>query len=278
MARRRYPSDHRRWFRVMEDVLDDPKLNGEEWVWGAYLRTLAMLNRTKSRDGSLRVSDRQLGALMGRSRGDVAAKRARSLAHLGLISLAKYADYWLILVSKWPEHQGFAPAELRRDSVETPPPTPTPTPTPRKKNPPTPRPGGTAAKKSTRAARSRAPDDLGEAEAARLAALCAKRFPWLKPDAIYAYRVETLTWWQADGGLKADWVMTIVNRIAAEEKRKNGGTLPDAAAYIEREEERKRFTAEMIEAESTHSREDRPGATIVDLPLLRSNEDADRRF
>jgi hypothetical protein len=153
VPRKQYPSDHRRYFRVLEDILDDPKLNGEEWVWGAYFRTLAMLNRVKARDGILRVSDRTLAMMMGRSRRDVAVKRLGSLAHLGLISAARHADYWLILVPKWPEHQGFTPAELRRNSDETPSPNPNPNPNP-------------TPKKKTRASRS--PPSKGALECADL--------------------------------------------------------------------------------------------------------------
>jgi hypothetical protein len=127
--RKQYPSDHRRWFRVMEDILDDPKFNGDEWALGAYIRLLAMLNRTKSRDGQIRLSNSQLSVVLGRSRGDLRRKRLARGAHLGLWTAARYADYTLILVHKWPKHQGFTPAELRRDSGETPATTPTPTPT-----------------------------------------------------------------------------------------------------------------------------------------------------
>jgi hypothetical protein len=116
----------------MEDVLDSPKFSSHEWTLGAYIRVLAMLNRTKSRDGILRASPRVLAVLMGRSRGDLVGKRLALGAHLGLWSAARYADYTLILVANWAERQGFAPSELRQDSVQTPRTTPTPTPTPKK--------------------------------------------------------------------------------------------------------------------------------------------------
>ena len=114
-GRRRFPSDHRSWFRVTEDILDEHKLNGADWILGAYMRVLAMLNRTGSRDGILRVSYPILGALMNRRRGDIALKRLALGVHLGLYSAARYADFVLILVPKWPIIQGFAPTPLQRN-------------------------------------------------------------------------------------------------------------------------------------------------------------------
>lgn len=127
MARKpgeRFPSDHRRWFRVTEDIADDPKLASQkdEWIWGAFLRTLAALNRTKSRDGTLRVSYPALAAMMGRSRRDVALKRLGRCVNVGLMTAARYADFVLIMVPKWPIIQGFAPAEPQWYPEKTPPP------------------------------------------------------------------------------------------------------------------------------------------------------------
>jgi hypothetical protein len=67
--------------------------------------------------------------MMGRSRADVARKRLGHLVNIGLMSAARYADFWLILVTRWPEIQGFAPTEPQRCPEKT----PTTTPTPRKK-------------------------------------------------------------------------------------------------------------------------------------------------
>ena len=77
MARKRYPSDHRRYFRVMEDILDDPKLDDETPadVFRAYIRMLAMLNRTKSRDGVLTLSRRAASMVTGRERYGAAVAR-----------------------------------------------------------------------------------------------------------------------------------------------------------------------------------------------------------
>jgi hypothetical protein len=105
---------------VTEDILDEPKFNGQEWVLGAYMRVLAMLNRTKSRDGILRVSQPTLCMLTGRRRGDLAEKRLRLLVHLRLTCAARYADYWLILVPKWAGIQGFSPVDPQRCPEKSP--------------------------------------------------------------------------------------------------------------------------------------------------------------
>ena len=60
MARRKgeiFPSDHRRYFRVMEDVLDNTKLAcASADVFRFYIRLLAMLNRTKSHSGEIALT------------------------------------------------------------------------------------------------------------------------------------------------------------------------------------------------------------------------------
>lgn len=208
MPRQKYPSDHRRWFRVMEDILDDPKLNGEEWVWGAYIRTLAMLNRTKSKDGILRVSGRQLGVLMGRSRGDIASKRLASAVHLGLITAARYADYTLIMVTKWPEHQGFAPARLRPDSVQTPSPKTTPTPTPKKE-----------IKKEKKAALSTAPSVLSKEDRASVVAWFSDVLP-MRVEEADGWIEECLSFHRAKGSRWSSWPDVVTGWVRRGENRK----------------------------------------------------------
>lgn len=131
MARKQYPSDHRRWLRLYEDVLDDPKLNALALEDQAlYFRLLATLNRQKSRDGWGHLDTFVACALARRERWAYALPAFDRLAAGGLVTL-RYRDGGVsYLVSKWPELQGFTPAELRRDSGGTPAPTPTPTPTP----------------------------------------------------------------------------------------------------------------------------------------------------
>ncbi|HUT86593.1 MAG TPA: hypothetical protein VMX15_00715, partial [Candidatus Heimdallarchaeota archaeon] len=145
MPRPKYPSDHRRWFRVAEDILDDPKLNALSLADQAlYMKLLAVLNRQKSRDGWGHLDTFAACALARRERWAYALPAFDRLAAHGLLRV-RYRDGGLsYLVPKWPEHQGFAPVELRRDSVQTPSPTPTPktTPTPTPHSPPKNAPSG----------------------------------------------------------------------------------------------------------------------------------------
>lgn len=131
MARERYPSDHRRWFRVAEDVLDDPRLNAVSLEDQAlYFRLLATLNRQKSRDGWGHLDTFAACALARRERWAYALPAFDRLAAGGLVTL-RYRDGGVsYLIAKWPEHQGFTPSELRRNSGATPAPKTTPTPTP----------------------------------------------------------------------------------------------------------------------------------------------------
>lgn len=150
-----YPSDHRRWFRVLEDILDSPKLDDDlpADVFRFFIRLLAMLNRAKSRDGEITLSRRALNLCAGREQHRHALAIARRGADAGLYSLAVDGDRALIRVPNWPKHQGFTPEELRSGYVEGPAPTPTPTPTP----------GGDA---PSPAQNGRPPDDIASAPAA----------------------------------------------------------------------------------------------------------------
>ncbi len=127
-----YPSDHRRWFRVTEDILDDPKLDDElpADVFRAFIRILATLNRTKSRDGRLALSRRVASLVAGRERFGAALARLRLGADAGLYTLQCEDGKTVIEVSKWPKHQGFAPTDPQPEPAETPAPTPTPKTTP----------------------------------------------------------------------------------------------------------------------------------------------------
>lgn len=90
---------------MYSDVLEDPRLN-EDWKLAAYVRLLAMVNRSESRDGILRLPYRALGVAMGRSRGDVALKRLRLLVKDELSCAALYAHYVVILLPKYLERYG----------------------------------------------------------------------------------------------------------------------------------------------------------------------------
>ena len=130
MARPTYPSDHRRWFRVMEDILDDPKLGDgvSADVFRFYFRLLAMLNRTKSRDGAITLGRRALNLCAGREQLRHSLRVARGGALAGLYTLSVDGAQTLITVPNWPNRQEYAPAKLRPDSGETPATTPKTTP------------------------------------------------------------------------------------------------------------------------------------------------------
>ena len=105
---KRFPEDGRPWFRVTEDILDDPKLIGlgREGL-GIWIALLAMLNRQKSHDGTLRISINGVEALTGKRRRDVAETWLQRLADVGLTSWQRDGDVYEITVSKWSDLQGF---------------------------------------------------------------------------------------------------------------------------------------------------------------------------
>lgn len=117
------PSEHRRYFRVMEDILDDPKL-AETSADGfrAYIQILAMLNRVKSQDGKLTLNKWSVLAVTSKSRGDSARKVLEHLASIGLIVADYCSTSWLVTVPNWLENQGFSSPTI---------PTPIPTPIPK---------------------------------------------------------------------------------------------------------------------------------------------------
>lgn len=117
------PSEHRRYFRVMEDILDDPKLaalSGD--AFRAYFQILAMLNRTKSTDGTLVLNKFALMAATSKGRVDSARTLLERLADVGLMSVEHRADVALLTVPNWLKNQGFSSPTI---------PTPIPTPIPR---------------------------------------------------------------------------------------------------------------------------------------------------
>ncbi len=115
------------WFKVYSDILEDPRLMGEDWKLAAYVRLLAMVNRSESRDGILRLPYRALGVAMGRSRRDVALKRLRLLVQDGLSCAALYEHYVLIILPKYLERYGNAVPEKCPTKTKTKTKTTTPT-------------------------------------------------------------------------------------------------------------------------------------------------------
>lgn len=142
MARRKgetFPSDHRRWFRVAEDILDDETLNSvDPDVFRFYFRLLAMLNRTKARDGKIVLDRFALNACAMREQRRHALRVARAGAEAGLYRLSEDGEQVSIHVSKWAKFQELAPTKPRRRPNESPATTPTPktTPTPTKRDSP----------------------------------------------------------------------------------------------------------------------------------------------
>lgn len=102
------PSEHRRYVRVMEDVLDCPKLaqcDGDGFR--AYIQILLMLNRSKSRDGQITLNRHALMAATRKGRVDAALRVIQHLADIGLMSVRHRSDVAWILVPKWSELQGY---------------------------------------------------------------------------------------------------------------------------------------------------------------------------
>lgn len=117
MPRRKFPSDHRPWFRVLDDILDDETLaEVTDAQFATFIRVLAMLNRTGSRDGVLALSPRRILALTHRRYAGTARELLGSCEGAGLFALGSND----LTVRNWAKIQGFAPAELRPDSGGTP--------------------------------------------------------------------------------------------------------------------------------------------------------------
>ena len=113
MARRKgetFPSDGRRWFKVFEDILDDPKLvDCSADVFRFYFRLLAMLNRTKNKNGRITLGRLALNLCAGREQLRHSLRVARSGADAGLYALSEEGLQTVITVPKWAEMKGTAP-------------------------------------------------------------------------------------------------------------------------------------------------------------------------
>jgi len=116
--RQRYPSDHRRWFRVMEDILDDPKITvlgaADRWCWVAVL---ALLNRgnPRTRNGTLQVTLHMLQPTFCKSTNSAVKRILDRLENAGLLEWEIEDGIAEIRVSRWPESQA-----LQRDSEAEP--------------------------------------------------------------------------------------------------------------------------------------------------------------
>ncbi len=122
MARQKYPSDGRPYFRCLTDILHDPKLNGDcpPDVFIFYIRLLAMLQQNQSRDGVIRLDRRALNSCAVREQHRHSLRTACVGAARKLYRLSVEDVHTVITVPNWAEIQGFAPTQLRCDSGEIP--------------------------------------------------------------------------------------------------------------------------------------------------------------
>ena len=115
--RRKYPSDHRPYFRVLDDILDDSDLNELCLTHQAILfRLWAMLNRGDHREGRIQLSDQGVKRLTKRSRIWKAIEDLKSISSSRICIYTSRGDIHTLTVPKWPYVQGFAPS----NSGETP--------------------------------------------------------------------------------------------------------------------------------------------------------------
>lgn len=134
MPRPKYPSDHRRWFRVESAELAEETayLTDAEFRALFLLRSVANEQKAHTRDDRITIAVSRLASLSPNRRdsGATAARVVRELCTKCAWELHENGATWTIQVRNWSKDQGFTPAELRRDSDETPAPTTTPTTTP----------------------------------------------------------------------------------------------------------------------------------------------------
>lgn len=98
---------HRRYFRVMEDVLDDADLaevSGD--AFRAFVRLMAHLNRIGSKDGRCVVDKRGLCFIANRSRLDWALATLSQLEACSKLALTQVGPSFELALSKWSELQG----------------------------------------------------------------------------------------------------------------------------------------------------------------------------
>lgn len=183
------------WFKVYSDILEDPRLMGEDWKLAAYVRLLAMVNRSESRDGILRLPYRALGVAMGRSRRDVALKRLRLLVQDGLSCAALYEHYVLIILPKYLERYGNAVPEKC--------PTKTKTKTKTKKPPLSP-----PSARPTKKPRTSAPDDFTGEQLMRLGRWAEENEPWAAPR-VGEFTLACLDHHRSKGTTSTDWVLNV---------------------------------------------------------------------
>ena len=129
MTRKKYPSDHRRWFRVLADI-GDKTANLTDAEFRAFILVLAEANeqRAQEKDESITVGTYRLTSIAPNKRGSNASatRVIRELCAKQTWELHEEDASLTIMIRNWSKLQGFAPA----NSVQTPATTPTPTTTP----------------------------------------------------------------------------------------------------------------------------------------------------
>lgn len=259
-----FPSDHRRWFRLYEDLLDDPALNGVSAdVFRFYVRLLAMLNRTKQRDGKIRFDRFALNACAMREQRRHALAVARSGAEAGLFTLSEEGADVLIQVPKWAELQGVAPAEPQRDPSGAP-----PTKTKTKTKTKTTRERGTrspvkldgeppARKPRKRQPQRPCPDHLETAEVERVWSFVrGKIHRDLSADELEFAWTRLRLWAQADDVQKRDWVATFQNALAKGWPLEGYGHDPRLSNEERKAERTKRAARAAVQRATDHGESD----------------------
>lgn len=225
MPRRRYPSDDRPYFRVLDAILDDEKLNALALEDQAiFFRLLATLNRQRSRDGWGFLNRFAACALAKRERWAYAVPAFDRLAAGGLLRV-EYRDGGVAYLSpKWPIIQGFTPAELRPNSVQTPP-----------LRVEEIRVEKTKSEKPARVARGQVKSDPPEAlkteEQEALEGWCKDRWPALVqrlPDLVSA----CFTFHRSKGNRHADWYATAQTWVRNEAEGRFGKTAVNGTALV----------------------------------------------
>jgi hypothetical protein len=199
---RKFPNDGREWFRCLTDILNDEKLTGDcsADVFRFYIRLLAMLKRTGSRDGKIALDRHALCALAGREQLRHALRVARAGAVRELYALSAQPVHTLITVPNWPEIQGFGNgSRVEKSRVE-------------KKHLPVPPPKASA--KPARASKRRktpCPEALTAEQWARIHAWRDTKHPDFTNRELEAQWTLHYQYHGAKGNLALDWVLSFYN-------------------------------------------------------------------
>lgn len=112
---------------MMEDIIDDPKLASVDGdTFRFFIRLLAMLNRTKSRDGVIFLDRFALNACAMREQRRHALRIARSGAAAGLYRMSEDGLHVSIEVCNWSKLQELRPTGPRQTPDKAPSPKTTP--------------------------------------------------------------------------------------------------------------------------------------------------------